>query len=75
VLVERSETVAGERVAVASVRTIAAELGVAKSTAARALAALRAAGVVTVAQMRDGAGQFAQASYVIHIARGASHPD
>jgi hypothetical protein len=47
VLIERSETVAGERVAVASARTVAAELGVAKSTAARALAVLRAAGVVT----------------------------
>lgn len=66
VLVERSETVAGERVAVASVRTIAAELGVAESTAARALAALRAAGLVTVAQTRDGAGQFGRTSYGIH---------
>ena len=74
VLVERSETVAGERVAVASVRTVAAELGVAKNTAARALAVLRAAGVVTVVQTRDGAGQFAQARYVIHTARVVSHP-
>jgi DNA-binding transcriptional MocR family regulator len=74
VLVERSATEAGERVAVASVRTVAAELGVAKNTAARALAVLRAAGVVTVAQARDGAGHFAQASYLIHTARGASHP-
>jgi len=73
VLVERSETVAGERVAVASVRAVAAELGVAKNTAARALAVLRAAGVVTVVQTRDGAGQFAQARYVIHTTRTASH--
>ena len=73
VLIERSETVAGERVAVASVRAIAAELGVAKNTAARALATLRAAGVITVAQTRERAGQFGRASYVIHIARGASH--
>jgi DNA-binding GntR family transcriptional regulator len=73
VLIERSETVAGERVAVASVRAIAAELGVAKNTAARALALLRSAGVVTVVQTRDGAGQFAQARYVIHTTRVASH--
>jgi DNA-binding IscR family transcriptional regulator len=73
VLIERSETVAGERVAVASVRAIAAELGVAKNTAARALAVLRAAGVVTVVQTRNGAGQFAQARYVIHTTRVASH--
>jgi DNA-binding transcriptional MocR family regulator len=73
VLVERSETVAGERVAVGSVRAVAAELGVAKNTAARALALLRSAGVVTVVQTRDGAGQFAQARYVIHTTRVASH--
>ena len=72
VLVERSEELAGERVSVTSVRAVASELGVAKNTAARALSMLRTAGVITVAQGRDAAGRFAEASYVIHAARGAA---
>ena len=51
----------------ASVRTVAAELGVAVNTAQRAIARLRRAGIVEHAQRRSVDGHFAAASYRLEI--------
>jgi DNA-binding transcriptional regulator YhcF (GntR family) len=67
-------SVDGGRTAVASVRAIAAELGVAKNTAHRALAALARAGLVEVVQSRDGAGRFRAGHYRLHVDGLADKP-
>jgi DNA-binding transcriptional MocR family regulator len=51
----------------ASVRTVAAELGVAVNTAQRAIGRLRRAGIVEHAQRRSVDGHFAAATYRLEI--------
>lgn len=51
----------------ASVRAIADELGVAKNTAQRALAALVRAGLVEAVQARGADGRFAAGRYRLHL--------
>jgi DNA-binding transcriptional ArsR family regulator len=46
-----------------SVRSLAAQLGLAKDTVARALMRLRRAGLITSAQTRSATGTFASGSY------------
>jgi DNA-binding IclR family transcriptional regulator len=64
-LLERSSD---SRMAAASVRSIAADLGVAKNTAHRAVAALVRAGVVESIPERDAAGWFRTGRYRLHVA-------
>lgn len=66
-LLLRSHGTTDECVACVSVRSLAASLGLAKDTAARAIRRLRDAGLVTVAQQRTEAGIFDTGSYVIAI--------
>ena len=54
-------------VAEASVRAVAAELGVAKDTAQRALAALVRAGLAEPDQRRDRAGRFRPGRYLLRL--------
>lgn len=60
-------TVNADGEARASVRTVAAELGVAVNTAQRAIARLRRAGIVAHAQHREAGGHFAAATYRLEI--------
>ena len=53
--------------AVASVRSLAADLGVSKDTVARALSRLRDAELVTAEQSRASAGPFTTGSYRIDV--------
>jgi DNA-binding IclR family transcriptional regulator len=64
-LLERAD---GTAVAVASVRSLAAELGVAKNTAHRALATLMRAGLVQPVQERGADGRFRPGRYRLHLA-------
>jgi DNA-binding IclR family transcriptional regulator len=64
-LLERSSH---SHMAAASVRSIAADLGVAKNTAHRAVAALVRAGVVEPVPERDAAGRFGAGRYRLHVA-------
>jgi DNA-binding transcriptional ArsR family regulator len=66
----RSTTERGERIAHVSVRSMAAALGVAKDTVARALNRLRDAGLVTPAQPKNKRGLFEAGSYVIEVPEG-----
>lgn len=61
-LVERA---GGEAIAVASVRSLATQLGVAKNTAHRALTVLVRAGLVEAVQSRGTDGQFRAGTYRI----------
>lgn len=63
-LLERSDD---GRTTVASVRAVAADLGVAKNTAHRALASLARAGLVEPVQARDTDGRFRPGRYVLHL--------
>jgi len=63
-LVERSED---GRTTAASVRAIAGELGVAKNTAHRAIAALVRARLVEPIQARDANGRFRPGSYTLRL--------
>jgi len=54
-------------VASMSVRTLAASLGLAKDTVARALVRLRRAGLVTAVQTRDASGVFTAGSYSLTV--------
>ena len=54
----------------ASVRSLAASLGLAKDTVARALVRLRAAGLVAVTQSRSTGGVFAASNYELRIPPG-----
>lgn len=51
----------------ASVRVIAVELGIAKNTAHRALAALARAGLIEAVQTRDPGGRFRSGHYRLHL--------
>jgi hypothetical protein len=51
-----------------SVRSLGAELGLAKDTVARALVTLRAAGVLTGVQARAASGTFAVGEYFVRVA-------
>ena len=66
-LLLRSSGTADECVACVSVRSLAASLGVAKDTVARAIRRLRDAGLVTVAQRRTNAGVFDTGTYLIAL--------
>jgi DNA-binding transcriptional ArsR family regulator len=68
----RSTTERGERIAHVSVRSMAAALGVAKDTVARALSRLRDAGLVTPAQSKSERGLFEAGSYVIDVPEGVT---
>ena len=61
---------ADECVACVSVRSLAASLGLAKDTVARAIRRLRDSGLVTVAQQRTDAGIFATGTYVVALPEG-----
>ena len=71
-LLLRSSGTADECVACVSVRSLAASLGLAKDTAARAIRRLRDTGLVTVAQQRTKAGIFDTGTYVIAMPEGVS---
>ena len=61
------EVADGEAVAAASVRSLAAELGVAKNTAHRALVTLARAGIVEAVQHRATDGRFRPGGYRLHL--------
>jgi len=63
-LVERSDD---GRIVEASVRLVAADLGVAKNTAHRALRALAHAGLVAAEQQRTDGGRFRSGRYRLHL--------
>lgn len=63
-LLERSDD---GRTTVASVRAIAADLGVAKNTAHRAIAALVSGGLVEPVQGRHADGRFRAGSYALRL--------
>jgi DNA-binding IclR family transcriptional regulator len=63
-LVERS---ADGRTTKATVRAVAADLGVAKNTAHRAVATLARAGLVESVQSRDRDGRFDRGCYLLHL--------
>ncbi len=71
-LLLRSHGTTGDCVACVSVRSLAASLGLAKDTAARAIRRLRDVGLVTVAQQRTEAGIFDTGSYDIAIPNGVT---
>lgn len=60
-------SVDGGRSTVASVRVIAGELGIAKNTAHRALAALARACLIEAVQRRDPGGRFRPGHYRLHV--------
>ncbi|MGE3835139.1 MAG: helix-turn-helix domain-containing protein [Acidimicrobiia bacterium] len=55
------------RTSEASVRAVAADLGVAKNTAHRAIATLARSGLVEAVQRRGNAGRFEPGRYVLHL--------
>jgi DNA-binding IclR family transcriptional regulator len=57
----------GDLVVDASVRSLAAEVGLAKNTVARALIVLRECGLVTFTQTRAGDGAFSVGRYLIAL--------
>lgn len=63
-----------EAVAVASVRSLAVELGVAKNTAHRALSALVRAGIAEAVQHRSIDGRFRPGGYRLHLGDLAASP-
>ena len=71
-LLLRSNGTADERVARVSVRSLAASLGLAKDTAARAIRRLRDSGIVIAAQQRTDAGIFDTGTYVIELPEGVA---
>ena len=71
-LLLRSSGTASECLACVSVRSLAASLGIAKDTAARAIRRLRDFGLVTVAQQRTDAGIFATGTYVVSLPQGVT---
>lgn len=71
-LLLRSDGTADGSVARVSVRSLAASLGLAKDTAARAIRRLRDFGLVTAAQPRTDAGIFDTGTYVIALPDGVT---
>lgn len=71
-LLLRSNGTTAECVARVSVRSLAASLGLAKDTVARAIRRLRESGFVTVAQQRTDAGVFATGTYVVALPAGVT---
>jgi len=71
-LLLRSSGTADECVACVSVRSLAASLGLAKDTVARAIRRLRDSGLVTVAQQRTDAGIFGTGTYVVALPAGVT---
>ncbi len=71
-LLLRSNGTTQECVACVSVRSLAASLGLAKDTVARAIRRLRDSGLVTVAQQRTGAGIFATGTYIVALPDGVT---
>ena len=65
--VARADVVAGVLTADVSARSLAAELGLAKNTTARALSKLREVGVLVAVQGRDRDGTFTAGSYQLHL--------
>jgi DNA-binding IclR family transcriptional regulator len=63
-LLERSDN---GRTSTASVRAIAADVGVARNTAQRAIASLVRAGVAEPVQDRDASGRFRPGRYRLHV--------
>ncbi|MGH9139432.1 MAG: helix-turn-helix domain-containing protein [Acidimicrobiales bacterium] len=61
------ERTSGEAIAVASVRSLAADLGVAKNTAHRALVALVRAGIAEAIQDRAADGRFRPGGHRLHL--------
>jgi len=57
----------GDLVAVASVRSLASEVGLSKNTVARALSMLRESGLMTFTQTRAGDGEFSTGRYVAAV--------
>jgi IclR helix-turn-helix domain len=55
------------RTSAASVRSVAADLGVAKNTAHRAIASLVSAGVAEAVHERDAGGRFRPGRYRLHV--------
>ncbi|MCZ7537764.1 MAG: GntR family transcriptional regulator [Acidimicrobiia bacterium] len=70
-LIERARR---EGIAVASVRSLAAQLGVAKNTANRAIGTLVRAGVVEAVQNRGSDGQFRPGAYRLPPRQHHRHP-
>jgi len=62
-------------IASVSVRSLATRLGMSKDTVARALLRLRAAGLVSAQQARNGAGTFAVGSYRLHLPTSVAFED
>ena len=69
--VARADIDGGVITAVVSARSLAAELGLAKNTMARALSVLRRAGLLVAVQPRDGRGTFAAGSYRVDLPAGS----
>jgi len=74
-LLLKSEIRDGERVADASVRSLARSLGVTKDTVARAIRRLRAGGIVAAGQARSTDGRFETTTYVIDPPIGVTFID
>jgi DNA-binding transcriptional MocR family regulator len=66
-LVAQARNAEGDLVVVASVRSLAFELGLARNTIARALTELRECGFVTFTQARASDGVFSAGRYVIAL--------
>jgi DNA-binding transcriptional MocR family regulator len=67
VVLEVAMSVGSDRVATVSARSVAAELGVSKDTAARALRRLAAGGLIGRLERRGGGGRFVVGRYGLHV--------
>jgi DNA-binding IclR family transcriptional regulator len=71
VLVAASRDEADDVTAAATVREVAAQLGVAKNTAHRAMLTLRSAGLATPTQRRDTDGRYCDGGYRLTVPNDA----
>lgn len=71
VLVAASRDEADDVTAAATVREVAAQLGVAKNTAHRAMRTLRSAGLATPTQRRDTDGRYCDGGYRLTVPNDA----
>ena len=69
------EQAGADGTAEASVRSLAADLGVAKNTAHRALGALAAAGLIEPEQQRARDGRYREGRYRLHLHPPLHEPD